>query len=227
MSKQSKSGISWTQETLNVVTGCTPVHEGCKNCYAARYANRGIGDFKKGPQGWMGTELRKRRFDEVRIHPKRLERPLHWDKSRRIFSCSMGDLFHDQVPDEFIDHYFAVMALCWPRHNFQILTKRPDRALKYLTWHDDIANGRRERVLGLAWTMLGQMPKYKHNDICNRLWPLPNVWLGYSTSTQKDTDWGLRLLLQTPAAVRFVSAEPLLSGIDFKPYLPRDCAELR
>lgn len=176
MSNQ-KNGISWTDETLNVVTGCTPVSEGCAHCYAARMAKRPIGDFTGG-----------RKFSEIRLHPDRLEKPLHWKKPRKIFICSMSDLFHPAVPDEFIDKVFAMMALC-PQHTFQLLTKRPERMLAYLT--ETATEGGR--------LFYGIPPDW--------------IWLGVSCEDQAAADERIPLLLQTPAVVRYVSFEPLLGPI--------------
>ena len=118
-----KTAIQWTDATWNPVSGCSKVSPGCKNCYA----ERDWGRLSKNPQlkNYFG-----RPFTEVRCHPERLDQPLRWKKSRRIFVNSMSDLFHEDVPGEFIDRVFAVMALA-PRHTFQVLTKRPERMLGY------------------------------------------------------------------------------------------------
>jgi protein gp37 len=140
-------------------------------------------------------------------------------QSRRIFVNSMSDLFHPNVPDEWIDRIFAVMALC-PQHIFQVLTKRPERMLEYLS--------------GAAWQrccksagpyeMEKSIPLEKYADRSHILdghgnlisvfsrWPLPNVWLGVSIENQDAADERIPLLLQTPAAVRFVSCEPMLGS---------------
>lgn len=225
MAKQPKGGgISWTEETWNPIRGCSRVSEGCRFCYAERVAARfsGIGqpyqglarihdvnkvaaDGKKylaGEPRWTG---------EVRFIPEHLEDPLRWKRPRRIFVNSMSDLFHEKVQDEWIDRIFAVMALA-PRHQFQVLTKRPERMVAYLRPSSEL----RGRVLGRAWEMLGHydMKKYHHENIMERPFPLPNVWLGVSVEDQKTADERIPLLLQTPAAIRWVSAEPLLSAID-------------
>ena len=109
--------ISWTDEVWNPVTGCTKVSEGCRNCYAADVAKR----------FWRGRD-----FGEVRVHPERLEIPYHWKKPRRIFVNSMSDLFHKDVPTDFICKVFSVMENT-PHHTFQILTKRPDRMFGFTT----------------------------------------------------------------------------------------------
>jgi len=111
--------IEWCDEVWNPVTGCTKIREGCKNCYAERIAKRFWGD---------------RNFTDVQCHPDRLKKPLHWKKPRKIFVCSMSDLFHEDVPENFIDKVFALMALN-PLHTFIVLTKRPKRMLEYLSYY--------------------------------------------------------------------------------------------
>jgi protein gp37 len=131
-------------------------------------------------------------------HPDRLEQPLHWRKPRRVFVCSMGDLFHEAVPDEFINRVFLVMALA-DSHTFMILTKRPDRMHKWIN-----SQPREDDECGInGWST----------------WPLPNVWLGVSAENQQAADERIPLLLQTPAAVRFVSVEPMLGALDMEQYL--------
>jgi protein gp37 len=147
----------------------------------------------------------------VRLHPERLTAPLHWRKPRRVFVNSMSDLFHEQVPDEFIDRVFAVMALT-PQHTYQVLTKRPERMREYLTSPrhgepvETFVELEKDRISTEAWG-LGQFLG---------AWPLPNVWLGVSCEDQRRADERIPLLLQTPAAVRFISAEPLLGPIDLR-----------
>ena len=195
-----KTQIEWTDATWNPVTGCTKVSQGCKHCYAERVFPRAYG--------------KERKFTDVQCHPERLDQPLRWKKPRRIFVNSMSDLFHESVPDEFIDRIFAVMALA-PRHSFQILTKRPHRMLDYLKPTTQL----RCMVLGRAWEMLGRLPKYKHSGIMERLFPLSNVHLGVSCEDQATADERIPLLLKTPAAVRFISAEPLLGSLDLSKWL--------
>jgi protein gp37 len=194
--------IEWTDATWNPVTGCTKVSEGCRNCYAERIAMR-----RMSPE-WkhMADDgLRPRRFTDVRCHEDRLEQPLHWHKARRVFVCSMSDLFHEDVPDEFIGHVFAVMALS-ERHTFQVLTKRPERMVSWL--------GRPQK-----WTAM--VAQFKESvgakqSLIDFSWPLANAWLGVSVEDQATADERIPLLLQTPAVLRFVSCEPLLGPIDFR-----------
>lgn len=161
--------IEWTDETWNPVTGCTKVSQGCKNCYAERHANR-----MRGRCGYPGDDPFK-----VTLHHDRLEQPLGWRKPRRVFVCSMGDLFHEDVPAQFIGNIFGVMGR-GSQHTFQVLTKRPQRMM---------------RIVGATA-------------------PPPNVWLGVSVENQAAADERIPILLQTPAAVRFVSCEPLLGPVD-------------
>ena len=182
-----KSNIEWTDATWNPVTGCTKISSGCKHCYAEREWARLV--HLPAYQG--------RAFSDVACHPERLNQPLSWTKPRRIFVNSMSDLFHPDVPDEFIDEVFAAMALA-TRHTFQVLTKRPERMLAY------ISN---------AEMHVRDIVKYE--PAAEKVyWPLPNVWLGVSVEDQDTANVRIRLLLQTPAAVRWISAEPLLELVD-------------
>jgi protein gp37 len=159
---------------------------------------------KAGPQ-WTGV---------VRPVEDVLLEPLSWRKPRRVFVNSMSDLFHEDVPFEFIDKVFAVMALC-PQHTFQVLTKRADRMHDYLTKAseaDDITVAKFE-ITGEAWDFF-HSPRV---DL-----PLPNVWLGVSVENQQYADERIPLLLQTPAAIRFISAEPLLDHLNICPWIEAD-----
>lgn len=202
--------IEWTRgddgiagKTWNPVRGCSIVSPGCVNCYAMKHAHRFSGpgkpyegltkQTKAGPQ-WTG---------KVRLVVDALLEPLSWRKPRRVFVNSMSDLFHEAVPDVFIERVFSVMALA-ERHTFQVLTKRPGRMADWF-------RARRFDVKGYAILQTENVGEclYAHP------WPLPNVWLGVSCENQQTADERIPLLLQTPAAVRFVSAEPLLGPIDF------------
>ena len=185
-----KSKIEWTESTWNCITVCTKVSQGCKHCYAERDWQR-LAAPRAKPNIYTGRD-----FTDVKCHPEKLDIPLRWQKPRRIFVNSMSDLFHESVPDEFIDKVFAVMALA-THHTFQVLTKRPARMLSYLT-------GETENVVkGAAWELLGHYPKYPNGGM-QAPWPLPNVWLGVSCEDQATADERIPLLLQTPAAVRWV-----------------------
>ncbi len=190
-----KTGIAWTGTTWNPVTGCTKVSPGCKHCYAEREWAR----LSANPKA---TTYYGRAFTDVACHSERLDQPLRWKKPRLIFVNSMSDLFHEDVPDEFIDRVFAVMALA-EQHTFQVLTKRPERMLAYLD-----TPGRGDLIGDQA------LPKVSKNDFGLLEWPIKNVWLGVSAEDQASADERIPLLLQTPAAVRWVSAEPLIGPVD-------------
>lgn len=188
------SSIEWTDATWNPVSGCTKVSAGCDHCYAEMFAER----FRGTPGHYF-----ERGFD-VQLRPDKLDWPLRKRKPQRIFVNSMSDLFHDQVPDEYIAKVFAVMASA-PRHTFQVLTKRHGRMRSLLS------NERWMLAVGDAMQSLGLGDMQTALD---RTWPLPNVWLGVSTENQYWADRRIPALLDTPAAVRFISAEPLLGPID-------------
>jgi protein gp37 len=152
-------------------------------------------DSKAGPV-WTG---------ETRLNEAWLTQPLRWRRPRRIFVCAHGDLFAESVPDEWIDRVFAVMALA-PQHTFQVLTKRAKRMRKWASAPDRLS-----RIAARAFFMEGEFQPQ---------WPLPNVWLGVSVEDQMRADERIPDLLATPAAVRFVSAEPLLGPIDFRRVSP-------
>lgn len=188
------SNIEWTNETWNPVVGCKAVSPGCTNCYAATMAARlaTMPHTKERYAGLTRGSGAKAKWTGVfRTVPEALAKPLSWRKPRRVFVNSMSDLFGEGVPFEFIARVFDVMEAC-PQHTFQVLTKRPERALVFLEWFASQASARR----------------------C----PLPNVWLGVSVENQPQVARVL-LLRQCPAAVRFVSVEPLLESIDLSPHL--------
>lgn len=179
----NKTSIEWTDYTWNPVTGCHKVSQGCKNCYAETMTNR----FGKS---W-GVES----FRQVLCHDDRLMEPCHMgDKlhGKKVFVCDMSDLFHEQVPVRFIADVFETIWNC-PDTIFQILTKRPERALKLM---DEIS----DRILV---------------DL-----PLKNVWLGVSCEDQATADQRIPLLMKIPAAFRFLSCEPLLGPIDLTRIAP-------
>lgn len=212
-----RTSIEWTDASWNPIRGCSLVSAGCANCYAMKQAHRfgGVGQpydalTELGPQGtrWTG---------QVRLVPELLDQPLRWRKPRRIFVCSMSDLFHENVPDDFIDRVFAVMALA-PQHTFQVLTKRPARMGRYFCQD-------RMGVIDRAVEFVAD----RRGDVAGRVvlenleaggWPLPNVWLGVSVEDQKTADERIPLLLQIPAAVRWISAEPVLEPIDLSQFIP-------
>ena len=205
------TAIEWTDETWNPTVGCTRVSPGCEHCYAERTAYRLDCMGKRGYESLVRTHPsgEARWTGKVTLFPERLDWPLRWRKPKRVFLTSMGDLFHEDVPDEFIDQVFGVMALA-PQHTFQVLTKRPERMRSYLT--DEIVWGRVEAKARRIYL------NHTGGRIAGKtlVGPLANVWPGVSCENQKTADERIPLLLQTPAAVRFVSAEPLLEQIGLR-----------
>lgn len=210
--------IEWTRgddgtpgKTWNPTRGCTITSPGCKHCYAMRTARR-----FSGPGGkYEGlTTLHKKLGPiwngNIRLVPEMLGAPLRWKKPARIFVNSMSDLFHEGLTNEEIAAIFGVMAAC-PQHTFQVLTKRARRMREWFAW---VASFERDggpppaEVCGI--------------EAANRIdvhqlapaWPLQNVWLGVSTEDQRRADERIPELLATPAAVRFLSIEPLLGAVD-------------
>lgn len=211
------SKIEWTEQTWNPIVGCSIVSPGCTNCYAMKMAARleamgvphyaGLTQSSKAGAVWTG---------KMALAPEKiLLEPLRRRKPTMYFVNSMGDLFHEDVPDEWIDRVFAVMALC-PQHTFQVLTKRSARMREYMqTWGATGWTSQRKYRVGDQIKTIA--PPMDAVTAIGRLVdaPLPNVWLGVSAERQKEADERIPDLLATPAAVRFVSAEPLLGPIDF------------
>lgn len=208
------TGIEWTHipgfkgETWNPVVGCSLASPGCSHCYAMAQAARiermggaphyaGLTQTVNGNEVWTGKlALAKHKLDE----------PLRWTKPRAIFVNSMGDLFHEDVPDDWIDRVLAVTAAC-PQHTFIILTKRAERMRTYFFWDGTWARAR-------IYDGCRRLPLPR--SIGTGRWPLPNVWLGVSCEDQKRAEERIAYLLDMPAAVRFVSAEPLIGPIDLQ-----------
>jgi protein gp37 len=147
---------------------------------------------------------------KVNLLDDRLTQPMAWKKPVKVFVNSLSDLFHKDVPSDYIAQVFAVMALT-PRHTYQVLTKRHARMKSLL-------NQPSFHLAVLAWTARMQddkhpMPPWNPGDRTLKAWPLPNVWLGVSVEDQKWADTRIPALLETPAAVRFLSCEPLLGPI--------------
>ena len=223
-----RTGIEWTDATWNPVRGCTRVSEGCRHCYAEIMAARfsGPGQWGEGLAEIVGEGARRdhRWTGKVALAEGLLDQPLRWRRPRRIFVNSTSDLFHEAIPDDWIDRVFAVMALA-PRHTFQVLTKRPERMREYFM-HDD-GFGRWGYIEHFARQMLTKMGKAQpqrktlaHHGGSN----MPHVWLGVSVEDQATADARIPPLLATPAAKRFISAEPLLGPVDLTPWLGDDGA---
>lgn len=216
----SKSAIEWTEQTWNPIAGCRIVSPGCTNCYAMKMAarieamNEGLPAGHRHGGEYIGT-TRKVNGNPVWTGIVRLAdedkllAPLRRKKPTTYFVNSMGDLFHEDVPDEWIDKVFAVMALC-PQHTFQVLTKRSARMRSYFS------PGTRDAVFDAASAILRPRASQDIRALSwdYPAWPLPNVWLGVSTEDQRRADERIPDLLATPAAIRFISAEPLLGPVD-------------
>jgi len=210
MSTESK--ISWTDATWSPVTGCTAESPGCKNCYAKREVQQ---RWSKNPR----SIFYGRSFDDVRCHPEKLDQIIRWKKRRRIFVCPRADLFHPEVPFEFIAAVFGAMAVS--DHDLQVLTKRADRMLEFFSWVERRAEEEEESVTAFCISRLDNelseiLPEDSHYSevFCPRPWPLPNVRLGVSVENQEAADLRIPMLLRAPAAFRWISAEPLLGPVD-------------
>ncbi|HEY6115267.1 MAG TPA: phage Gp37/Gp68 family protein [Candidatus Dormibacteraeota bacterium] len=193
------TSIEWTEKTWNPTTGCDRISAGCDNCYALTMAKRlkGMGSAKYQNDGDPRTSGPG---FALTVHPDVLSEPLRWRKPAVVFVNSMSDLFHARVPREFVARVFAVMAAT-PQHTYQILTKRPERMVRMLNddqWRSSVFL--RESVTQDAETR--PLPT----------WPLGNVWLGTSVESDQHTKRA-DALRATPAAVRFISAEPLLGPL--------------
>ena len=203
--------IQWTEKTWNPIIGCSKISPGCQNCYAEkmawRLANiglsnyhktcclRGIYDHNKNITKHASPSWNgKTAFVESAI-----DKPLQWKKPSMIFVCSMGDIFHESVPFAWVTEVMYMIAQCRLIHTFQILTKRPERMKEYF-----------------------RLPKTYYKQNRPEEWPLPNLWLGVTAENQEQADKRIPILLDIPAAVRFVSVEPMLEDINLGPYLYSD-----
>lgn len=211
----SKSGVEWTRtyhadgsytsgSSWSPVTGCTKKSDGCANCYAKREVET---RWSKNPR----SVFYGRKFSDIQCHPDQLAQVLRWRKGRKIFVCPRADLFHEAVPDEFIDQVFAVMALA-KQHTFQVLTKRPERMRDYFEFH--FSRSKCGRIAGDMTGLRDDAAGTGDVRVSNMQFPLPNVWLGVTVENQETANERIPLLLQTPAAVRWVSMEPLLGPVD-------------
>jgi protein gp37 len=200
------SGISWTQATWNPVTGCDRVSPGCDHCYALRMAGRlkAMGSPKYQRDG---RTSRSGPGFAVTAHPDTLSLPLRWRTPKRIFVNSMSDLFHSDLEADFVADVFAVMA-CTPRHTYQVLTKRPGRARSLLS---------SPAFWNLVNQAAEQFPANVRAAYDPTAWPLPNLWLGVSAENDHWAAVRIPVLLQTPAAIRWASLEPLIGPVDLRP----------
>lgn len=225
-----ETSIEWTDRSVNPIrmrspngkSGhyCEKTSPGCKNCYSSRFQPRvGLPQFQD----------RHGQTDGLYFDAANLEEVLRRRKPTKWFWCDMTDMFGDWVPFEWIAACFGVMAAT-PWHTHQILTKWPHRALEFFEWlakHYEEQSGRLNQVVMAAYDFCHQagvrepgVTEELRQRMKAREWPLPNVWLGVSTDNQATADERIPLLLQCPAAVRFVSAEPLLGPVDFSRFLP-------
>lgn len=179
----ARTQIEWTEYSWNPITGCAPVSEGCEHCYAQRMAKRLAGRY-----GYPADEPFK-----VNLHLERTTEPLRWKKPRRVFVCSMGDLFHEDVP-RWMRFEVMDIILQAKQHTFLILTKRPANMKEFFEWYYSKAGRTIETI--------------------------KNLWLGVTAENQARADERIPILLQIPAAVRFVSVEPMLGPVDLPEYLP-------
>jgi len=183
-----KSKIEWLDggASWNPITGCTPISEGCANCYAKTMAETRL----RGKFGYAQEDPFK-----ITFHEDKLNQPLEWKRPRKIFVCSMGDLFHADVPTEWINKVFSVIQQA-KQHTFIILTKRPERMQQYIR-------------------SVNKCRSCPENDI-----PFSNVWCGITAENQRTADGRIPILLSTPAVKKFISVEPMLERIDIMRYLP-------
>ena len=201
-----KTRIAWADATINPAYGCSKISPACDHCYAAAQAPR-LGALTEGTVkngNWTG---------KFNLFPGRMKQARAWKRPRRIFIGSMTDIFHENVPDAFLDEVFGHMALAY-WHTFLLLTKRPDRMHQYLS--------RRYMpgAIGDAVVRIGEKegsPLYLPKPVIP--WPFPNVWLGCTVENQDMAEKRIPDLLACPAALHFISAEPLLGGLDLGKWL--------
>lgn len=202
--------IEWAHKVWNPITGCSPVSEGCQNCYARRMANR-----LRGRCGYP-----KENPFKVTLHPERLDEPLKWRKPRKVFVCSMSDLFHPDVPFDYITQVFDVMCSWrWPNkeaerigdeslledpgHTYMVLTKRPERVQDWLQWLFEYWPG--DSPVNANLSAEGHFGRH--------------IWFGVTAENQQRADERIPILLQIPATVRFVSVEPMLGPVDLTNFI--------
>lgn len=220
----NRTNISWTKYTWNPITGCTPISEGCKNCYAKIVHER----FNDTP------------FNEIVLHPDRLIEPIKTRKPTLVFVGSMTDIFHDDIPTEWIDEIFHSMMRSY-QVTFQILTKRPQRMKEYI---DGLLEDGIDRII-----TTNLMPPLTHSEIgFVRSWhktldwqgktfeeesyqflygnhgvdikhPFHNIWFGVTAENQIEVDKRIPILLDTKVTNRFLSIEPLIDEVDISKYL--------
>ncbi|MFJ8049851.1 DUF5131 family protein [Streptomyces luteogriseus] len=201
--------IEWTDRTWNPITGCTKVSPGCDNCYAETIAHRFAGS-KAFPNGF-----------DVTLHEDRVNQPYRWKKPARVFVNSMSDLFHQDVPDLVITHVFDVMEAN-PQHTFQVLTKRHARMRSFVQQREEQRREYAAKFDDCPTEAMRNSPAAKAARE-RAAKPPANIWLGVSVENQKWADIRIPALLETPAAVRFLSCEPLLGPVWFSDYVWQPC----
>ncbi len=229
----ASTSIEWTDCVWNPVRGCSMAAGseagGCLNCYAARIASRNLPNLKSPTTGEPFAVKRgagPRWTGDVELIPRLLAEPLSWKKPRKCFVNSMSDLFHEALSFEDIAAVYGVMAAC-PHITFHVLTKRPERRREFFAWMDEavreVAEAEGLKIVPAAYSHVAQVfgaeakggPLALHRIHEAVEWPLPNVWEGTSVENPETAARRIQFLLETPAAVRFVSYEPALEGVDF------------
>ena len=196
------SSIEWCDATWQPVLGCTRVDFRCDKCYAISVVHRGMSPQHKGLTKLRPKDAARPGVDwngTVRLQPDKLVEPLRWRKPRRVFVCSLADLFHPKVPFEHIAAVFRIMGAT-PQHTYLVLTKRPERAREFFAWLDPEPAKMLPRLLSIC---------------AGQPWPLGNVHLGVSVSDQATAEADIPALIDCPAVVRWVSYEPALGPVDF------------
>ncbi len=232
MSDQRDGGIAWTEQTWNPIRGCSRVSEGCRNCYAETMAARFSGPGQPYEGLAKATPSGPRWTGKARVVEDHLADPLRWTRPRMVFVNSMSDLFHEALTNEQIAAVFGVMAAA-SRHTFQVLTKRAKRMREWFAWL--AAEGRggadtaicveaaRQATRDVLGPRLVPLAPFETPAVLAKgwtaAWPLPNVWLGVSIEDQASADERVPQLVDTPAAVQWVSYEPALGPVDFAPWL--------
>jgi protein gp37 len=220
-----KSRIEWTDATWNCLTGCSRVHAGCDHCYAV---GQSVRNAEMGQPQYVGLTVKNKKGDThfngvVRCLSDRLDIPRRWKRPRRIFVNAMSDVFHPKVPVSFIVEILATIAMC-PQHDFQILTKRPGRMREVLTSWPDGAHIRYAVRSAIFRRLKPDWQKGYNSDtpelaeaakiLPDDAWPLKNLIVGCSPCNQETLDEFYPELAKTPAAMRFISLEPLLGEVD-------------
>ena len=228
-----KSDIRWTDATANVVVGCSRVSDGCRHCYAESLAATRLKHTERYKGLAIVTEGGKPQWTgETRIVTDAIEQVIRWQKPRRIFLTAMGDPFHESLSNEQVAALFGMMAIC-PQHTFQVLTKRAERMREWFVWAAEQIKLAGEDG---SWTpfireLVALLDDAKLATRINEdgiarapsaeAWPLPNVWLGTTVEDQRSADERIPHLLNTPAAVRFLSCEPLLEAVSLERWTHR------